>query len=193
MSSDVPSGVSELHRSARQAQKQMAAEYPPEVARFHEALQSLAGVSDACSAIQCVDGVSSEQLALACFSELPHGAMLRTGGALPNEIQVQVEFRIEPSSSGWRSLEFISWWIRDIARSGLAIQLRPFALPPTVDVRVQLGHSLRFHIDYFFTHESRAIDPVIAAMAELAGNLRQTIDLYELSLRERGGPSLRQK
>ena len=168
----------------------MADEYPPEVTKLHDALQRLAGVSDTRSGIQCVHGVTSEQLQLACFSELPHGAMRRTGGAVPDEVQVQVEFRVEPTPAGWRSLEFLAWWVRDSARGSLPIQLRPHALPPTVESRVQLGHTLRFHIDYFFTHPSREIDPVLAAVSKLADDLNQTIELYEHSLRERGGPSL---
>src|SRR5687767_11862211 len=110
----------------------MSDEFPPEVTKLHEALQRLAGVHDARSGIQCVDGVTSEQLSLACFAQLPLGAMHRTGGAVPNEVQVQIEFGIEPSAAGWRSLEFLAWWIRDSSRGGLPIQLRPFALPPTI-------------------------------------------------------------
>ena len=68
--------------------------------------------------------------------------------------------------------------------------MRPFALPPTIESRVQLGHTLRFHIDYFFTHPSREIGPVLAAVGKLADDLNQSIELYEFSLRERGGPSL---
>ncbi|HEV8485398.1 MAG TPA: hypothetical protein VGV87_17780 [Blastocatellia bacterium] len=168
----------------------MADELPPEVTKLHDALRRLAGVHDTSSGIECVDGVTAEHLRLACFAQLPHGAMRRTDGAVPNEVQVQVEFRVEPSPEGWRSLEFLAWWIRDSARGGLPIQLRPFALPPTLGSNVQLEHTLRFHIDYFFTHPSREIEPVLAAVSELADDLNQTIEIYELSLRNRGGPSL---
>jgi hypothetical protein len=168
----------------------MADEFPPGVTKLHDALQRLAGVYDARSGIQCVDGVTSEQLQLACFAQLPLGAMRRTSGAVPNEVQVQVEFRIEPFPAGWRSLEFLAWWVRDSARGGLPIQLCPFALPPTVESRVQLGHTLRFHMDYFFSHPSREIEPVLAAVSDLADDLNKTIELYEFSLRERAGPTL---
>jgi len=168
----------------------MADEYPPEITKLHEALQRLSGVSDARSGIQCVHGVTAEQLSLACFSELPHGAMRRTGGAVADEVQVQIEFRIATTPAGWRTLEFLAWWVRDSSRGGLPVQLRPHALPPTMGSDVQLGHTLRFHIDYFFTHSSREIGPVLAAVGQLADHLNQTIELYDLSLRQRGGPSL---
>ena len=168
----------------------MPDEFPPEVAKLHDALQRLVGVFDARSGIQCVHGVTSDQLSLACFAQLPHGTMRRTDGALPNEVQVQVEFRIESSLAGWRSLEFLAWWVRDSARGGLPIQLRPFALPPTANSEVQLGGTLAFHIDYFFAHPSRAIEPVLAAVNQLADDLNKTIDLYEFSLSKLGGPSL---
>ncbi|MEP6672408.1 MAG: hypothetical protein ABJF10_24800 [Chthoniobacter sp.] len=168
----------------------MPDEFPPQVAKLHTALQRLAGVHGTKSGIECVDGVTAEQLSLACFAQLPHGAMRRTGGAISNEVQVQVEFQIEPSAAGWRSLKFLAWWVRDAARGSLPVQLRPFALPPTAVSNVQLGQTLRFHLDYFFTHPDRAIEPILEALSKLADDLDQTIDIYQSSLLERGGPSL---
>lgn len=168
----------------------MSEEFPPEVTKLHDALQRLAGVYDARSGIQCVHGVTADQLSLFCYAQLPHGAMRRTDGALPDEVQVQIEFRIQPSPAGLRSLEFLAWWVRDSARGGLPVQLRPFALPPTVESRVQLGDTLRFHIDYFFKHPSREIAVVLSAINEWADDLNKTIEIYEFSLHERGGPTL---
>ena len=61
--------------------------------------------------------------------------------------------------------------------------------PPDIESRVQLGHTLRFHLDYFFTHPSREIEPVLAAVGDLADDLNKTIERYDSSLRERGGPT----
>ncbi|CAH8711242.1 hypothetical protein M5W83_14540 [Paenibacillus thiaminolyticus] len=51
-------------------------------------------------------------------------------GGLENEVLIQFEFAIDQSVEGLQSLEFLAWFVRDYARGGKKIQLRPFALPP---------------------------------------------------------------
>lgn len=167
-----------------------AADYPPEVIHLHSTLARLAAVSEVCSGIQALEGVGAEELSLSTYAQLPHGALRRTAGALPGETLVQVEFQVEPTAEGWRSVEFLAWFVRDAARGSLPLQLRPFALPPTVGERVQLGRTLRFHLDYFFLDTPGEIDSILQALDGLAADLASAIDLYEGSLHQRGGPSL---
>src|SRR4051794_37795562 len=125
-------------------------EYPPALERLHRALAGLPGVSDVCSGIESLEGLTGDDLRFPVFAHVPHGALRRTNGGLAGEALVQVEFRIGPSPVGWRSLEFVAWFVRDQARGGKSIQLRPFALPPMAGDQVQLGHTLKWHIDLFY-------------------------------------------
>jgi hypothetical protein len=151
--------------------------YPPEVETFHSALLKVPGVSDVASGSASLDGVTPEHLSLPDFAHLPLGAIRRTGGGLTGEAFIQFEFSLEPSSRGWRALEFIGWWVRDLARSGEPIQLRAFGLPPQVGDQVQLGKTLGFQIDLFFP----AAPPMAEALKKvetLAQALEDAIKLY---------------
>ena len=74
--------------------------------------------------------IDAELLQISEFSHLPHAALLRTKGGLKNEVLIQFEFGIDNSAESLKSLEFLTWFIRDSARGATKIQLRPFALPP---------------------------------------------------------------
>src|SRR5689334_20338068 len=106
-------------------------DYPPPVAAFQDALSRLPGVHDVGSGVHNLQGVTPDLLSAADFAQLPHAAIRWAGGGHEGQVLAQFEFRLKPSAEGWRSLEFISWWVRDEARGGTNIQLRPFALPPT--------------------------------------------------------------
>jgi hypothetical protein len=90
---------------------------------------------------------------------------------------------LQPSLEGWRSLEFISWWVRDQARGGTNIQLRPFALPPIAGKNLQLGQTLRFHIDLFGLAKGDDLTPVLTAVQKLADDLKDTMKMYESVLK----------
>src|SRR5687767_6178359 len=100
--------------------------YPPQVKRFHAALERIPGVFDVASGSARLEGLSNADLASPDWAHLPHGALHRTAGPLPGESFIQFELSLEPSRRGWRALEFLGWLVRDLARSGEAIQLRPF-------------------------------------------------------------------
>jgi hypothetical protein len=166
----------------------MTDRYPDEVEAWHEAIGRLRGVRDVCSGIQSVWGIKGEHLSLVDFGQLPHAAYRRTDGGLENETLVQTEFRLLPKPYSWRSLEFLAWWVRDQARGGELIQLRPFGLPPIAGFNVQLGGTLRFHIDIFRLggSEGETAEVHLPKIREYADDLVQSIDLYEPTLLEKG-------
>lgn len=116
----------------------MTDRYPDQIEAWHAAIARLQGVRDVCSGIQSVWGIKGEHLSSFDFGELPHAVYRRTDGGLENETLIQTEFRLVPKSYSWRTLEFVAWWVRDQARGGELIQLRPFGLPPVAGVDVQL-------------------------------------------------------
>jgi hypothetical protein len=164
--------------------------YPPEMEVLHHTLSALPGIHGVCSGIDNLEGVSAVELGSPALAHLPHGALRRTDGGLESEVLIQVEFRLESSPPGWRSLEFLAWFVRDRARGDQAIQLRPFALPPVAGDQVQLGDTLRFHLDIFCPKVDEDLAPTLARVRELADGLKLAIELYDRMLREHGAPGL---
>jgi hypothetical protein len=164
----------------------MSHEYPPEIEKFHAALQRLAGVLEAASGIDSFAGLTGDDLRRSDLAHLPHGALRRTGGPLAEESLIQVELHLEQSERGWRALEFLGWFVRDQARGGEAIQLRPFALPPVAGEQVQLGETLRFHIDLFLPDRGRDLGPHLDKVSSIAKDLQRASELYDGMLRARG-------
>ncbi|MGV3720539.1 MAG: hypothetical protein ACO1SX_06475 [Actinomycetota bacterium] len=151
---------------------------PPEIERLHQALASLPGVSDACSGIESLQGLTGDDLRFPDIAHLPHGALRRTNGGLTGEALIQVEFHIAQTPIGWRSLELLAWFIRDQARAGAFIQLRPLAFPPMVGGHVQLGDTLRWQIDLFCPDTGDDLAPQLAEVARLAEALELAVRLY---------------
>lgn len=160
---------------------------PPQIRAFLDALTCLPGVTVLSSGIESINELPAEHLSLVDLGHLPHGALRRTNGGLVNEALVQFEFRVEPSAAGWRSLEFLAWAMRDMARSGTAVQLRPFARPPQVGESVQLGHSLRFSIDLFCQDMGDDLSPVFIIVDSMTKFLDLAINLYSSLLYEDSG------
>ena len=157
-------------------------QYPAEIQQFHDALARVPGVSEISSGIESLQDIGAQDMSLASYGHLPLGALRRTNGGLPGEALVQVEFYLTPDTVGWRGLEFLAWWARDAARGGESIQLRPYALPPRVGETVQLGHTLRFHIDIFLPDATSELAPILAKIAHLAGFLNLSLKLYAAEL-----------
>jgi len=151
---------------------------PPSVELFHRTLGSLPGVHTVSSGIRSLHGLLADDLRLVDFAKLPLAALRRTGGGLEHEALVQFEFYLTPTSQGWRSLEFIAWFFRDQARGGVSIQLRPFALPPQVGDTVQLGHTLRWHIDLFCPKTDADLSAQLTLVQSIAQDLEVAIRLY---------------
>jgi hypothetical protein len=152
--------------------------YPPALERLHRSLACLPGVFDVCSGIESLQELTRDDLHFPDFAHVPHGALRRTNGGLPGEALIQIEFRLEPSSVGWRSLEFIAWFVKDQARSGELIQLRPFALPPMVGEQVQLGGTLKWHIDVFCPDTGADLSPQLAKLDRIASELELAVGVY---------------
>ena len=160
----------------------MSEEYPLEISNLHNRLLELPGVTEVSSGIESLVGVTAEDLSSIEFAHLPHAALRRTNGGLSNEVFVQVEFYLSQTSEGWRTLEFISWFVRDQARGGELIQLRPFGLPPIAGDRIQLGNSLRFHLDLFCPNSSGALQPILAKVEQIERTLKMAIEIYRSAI-----------
>ena len=152
--------------------------YPPEIEYLHQALAALPGVTDVCSGIDSLDQLRVEDLGFPDFAHLPHGSLRRTGGGLDGEALMQFEFKIAHTVAAWRSLEFIAWFVRDQARGGVAMQLRPFALPPQIGETVQLGQTLRWHLDLFCANVSEDLTPQFAQVQDIAKGLELAMKIY---------------
>ena len=160
--------------------------YPPQIEHLHAVLSALPGVVDVSSSVQSLQGVTAEDLRLPDFAAWPIGALRRTHGGLDAEALIQVGFRVATDASSWRTLEFLAWFVRDQSRGGVAIQLRPFALPPEALGQTQLGHSLRWHIDLFCADVGDELSPQLAQVDAIASTLEAAIQVYGHALSARG-------
>jgi hypothetical protein len=156
----------------------MSKEYPLEISNFQDLLLTLPAVTDVSSGIQSLTGLTGDDLRSVDFAHLPHAALRRTDGGLNNEVFVQIEFYLSPTAAGWRTLEFIAWFVRDRARGGEFLQLRPFALPPTAGERSQSGNTLRFHLDLFYPDSSGDLEPILAKVRQIGQGLKSAIEIY---------------
>lgn len=156
----------------------MSEGYPREAQALHAALMRLPGVYAVESSVDRLQGLSSTDLAGVQVGHLPHAALRRSGGGLAGEVLVQVQFRLEPTNASWRTLEFLAWFVRDEARSGEYLQLRPFGLSPDSDA-AKLGETLGFHIDLFCEQVNADLAPVVAKVQALADDLSRAIDMYQ--------------
>ena len=160
----------------------MTEHYPEQVQLLHDAISRLPSVDAIRSGLESLVGLTPADLSLANYAHLPHAAIRRSGGGLENEVLVQVEFRLRQDAGGWRSCEFLAWFVRDQARGGVNIQLRPFGLPPLAGGVIQLGHTLRLHIDLFCQSDGDDLRPVLAAVERIGRNLNLAIDLYQAAI-----------
>jgi hypothetical protein len=150
--------------------------YPAEVRRFHDVLVRIPGVVEAETRLTSLRGIAPGDLADVDLAELPHAAV-RLAGLPPDMAVLQVEFDLTRDERGWRALEFIAWAVKDLARSGEQVQLRPTGLPPLVHETVQLGRTLRFQLDAFVT-APEDIAPALAKLDALAGYFEKYLALY---------------
>lgn len=154
--------------------------YPIEIEKFHNTISKLKGIVSIESGLDNLEGVDDLLLQTSEFSHLPHAALLRTKGGLKNEVLIQFEFSIDNSLESLKSLEFLAWFVRDSARGGTKIQLRPFALPPVTPNGRQLGTTLKFHIDLFVDCIVETLEPAFKIIEELNRNLNLFIGIYDI-------------
>jgi len=153
--------------------------YPQEIQEFHDQLLRLPGVFDVISGINSLQGIREEHLSLSSFSHLPQGSLRRTTGGLQREALIQFEFRMEKTPQAWKSLEFLAWFIRDQARAGEQIQMRPGGSIPIVDGKIQLGETLYFQIDLFLPNAPGELTPILIKVRGLTHALNKALNLYQ--------------
>lgn len=157
--------------------------YPIDIENFHNTILKLKGITSIESGVDNLEPVDLELLKASSFSHLPHAAILRTNGGLENEVLIQFEFLIDYSKESLQSLEFIAWFIRDCARGGEKIQLRPFALPPVTPYGRQLGTTLKFHIDLFVDGINENLEPAFEVIRDINKSLEAAISLYDIPVK----------
>lgn len=156
--------------------------YPSQVQRFHDVLAGLPGVRNVDLSIRSLAGLGEQELSFpGAFGDLPHLALRRTKGGLPNEMLVAAEVRFAQDFSGWITLEFLAWWVRDLSRSGRWVQMRPLALPP-VAYGTQLGRTLKFVIEFFFTDPGEGNASLLDDVEEFADSLQSNVVDYASAL-----------
>lgn len=156
----------------------LMSDYPPQVQAFHDSLQRFTAVGEIDTGLKAIDEIETSVYSLpGNFGDFPHALLRRTNGGLPNEAWAHTEFTLSRDASGWLTLEFLAWWVRDLSRSGDQIQLRPMALPPKAH-QIQLGHTLKFIIDHFAITDGESPTAVLELLAERAASLSENIDDY---------------
>jgi hypothetical protein len=158
--------------------------YPIEIENFHNTILKLKGIVSIESGVDNLEGINPELLEMPQFSHLPHAALLRTNGGLKNEVLIQFEFKLDNSAESLCNLEFLAWFVRDSARGGTKIQLRPFALPPVTPNGRQFGTTLKFHVDLFIDGINETLKPAFKVINELNEKLNLFMQLYDMPVRD---------
>ena|ERR1700677_269390 len=154
------------------------AKLPKQVEAFHKAMGRFVAVKDVCSGLKDLASYTPDTFSFPGeFGDLPHALLRRTKGGKKNESWSHTEFELSRDESGWLTLEFLAWWVRDLSRSGEQIQLRPMALPPKA-YEVQLGRTLKFIIDQFVVGDGKTNDAALQLMQDRADSLSENIDDY---------------
>jgi hypothetical protein len=154
--------------------------YPPEVQGFHDVLQRIPGLVRADTTLSGLEQIGTADLSQIELADLPHAVLRRTTG-MRGEGLIQIDFAVESNARGWRALEFMAWAIKDLARAGELVQLRPLALPPMVFNEIQLGRTLRFVIDIFVMLNGE-VEPALKKLATLTATFETYLQLYGAAL-----------
>lgn len=157
--------------------------YPIAIEEFHQTLLQLRGLTEVESGVENLEPIDQDMLGSSSCAHLPHTALLRTGGGLEKEVLIQFEFVIDNSPDSLQTLEFLAWFVRDSARGGTKIQLRPFALPPETPFGRQLGTTLKWHMDLFIGGIEETLEPAFETVRRLQHSLQTAIRLYNIPLK----------
>lgn len=112
------------------------------------------------------------------LGDLPHAVIRRSKGGLPAEALGQIFVTLDPTVASWRTLEFISWQVRDWSRSGRTVQIRSRGLPPVIGERIQLGTSLRIIIEFFVVGLDTDPERLLREIEEFATDLQGSQRMY---------------
>ena len=156
----------------------MPEELPAEVEALHQALRRLSGVRDVATGLKWLSDFEPDSYSLpGDFGDLPHALLRRTHGGLNDEALATTELTLDRDESGWLTLEFLAWWVRDLSRSKHQVQMRVLALPPKA-FEVQFGQTLKFAIDHFAICPDGDPTPMLTLLAERGKSLGRAIELY---------------
>lgn len=158
-------------------------QYPAVIEEFHQTINSLKGIAGVESGVENMEPIEADMLGSSDCAHLPHAALRRTGGGLPQEVLLQFEIGIDYSPESLQSIEFLAWFARDCARGGTNIQLRPFALPPESPIGRQFGTTLKLHMDLFVDGIEETLDPAFEVVQRLNHTLQMAIRLYNIPLK----------
>lgn len=151
---------------------------PPQVQTLVDAISALPGVAGCFCGPKPLSGVEPSHLSLPGeFGDLPQVAIMRTEGGRDNEVLIQTEVIFDRSAEAWVSLEFLAWWVRDWARSGYEIQMRPTALPPKA-YEIQLGRTLKFFIEIFVVEEGNEYRTTLETAARMGESIASSFEQY---------------
>jgi len=154
-------------------------EYPQ---RLHEALTRVPGVRELVLTIRSLEGIDENALRLPGeFADLPQVALKRQRPAAEHETLVTAEMRFSQDHDGWVGVEFLSWFVRDLARGQVWVQMRSLALPPVV-FGTQLGRTLKFAIEFFILDPERNGDPITDELNKVTDTLETALKTYEEAL-----------
>jgi hypothetical protein len=158
--------------------------YPPQIEALRSVLSSMPGVAEVGAEHTALDDFDVAHLSLVSYGDLPHAAIRRSQGGLPGEALGQVMIRLSPSVQSWRTLEFLSWQVRDWSRGGRNIQIRARGLPPVIDNRLQLGSSLLVIIEFFVDGLDEDPMRLLRTMEEFGDDLTNSMNMYGLDWRD---------
>ncbi len=159
-------------------------EYPPQIERLRSVLKTMPGVVEVEAHQTPLQDINVQELSLVPLGDLPHAAIRRTKGGLPAEALGQVFVTLDPTVESWRTLEFLSWQVRDWSRAGRCVQIRTRGLPPVIGERVQLGTSLRVIIEFFVSGLDTDPERMLREIDEFAADLQSSLRLYGLDWRD---------
>ncbi|REK76814.1 hypothetical protein [Paenibacillus paeoniae] len=157
--------------------------YPIDIEQFHQTVLKLKGITEVESGVENLEPIEADLLGYSACAHLPHAALLRTGGGLESEVLLQFEIRFDYSPESLLSVEFLAWFVRDCARGGTKVQLRPFALPPESPLGRQLGTTLKWHLDLFVDGIEETLDPAFETVRRLNHSLQTAIRLYHIPVK----------
>ena len=155
---------------------------PTEIHEFIGAIRSLGGTESVEPSKWYLPDIPLEQLSLPAFGDLPLAVLRRSGGAVGEELLICLVIRPQRNAQGWRTVEFLSWWVRDVSRAGTQVQIRSIALPPQIGGQVQLGQTLRFVIEFFWRDDGQDMQRVLCEFRRLANSLARSQQLYANAL-----------
>lgn len=156
------------------------ADYPEQVAVFHQALYRFRGVVEVNTGLKPLAQISLADYGVpGKLGDLPHALLRRTQGGLLHEAWANTDIILSYDRAGWLTLEFLAWWVRDQSRSGEQIQLRPLALSPLAEEEIQLGQTLKFVIDHFCLLPDKSPGPMLTLLAARGQALNTAINIYD--------------